>query len=103
VAARGLDVQGIEAVINYDLPQDDQHYIHRIGRTARMGQSGRAVTLCLPEERERLKEIEYCANTRISRLATPFLKDKNQERRRPTAFKTKHQARHKRRSARQAH
>jgi ATP-dependent RNA helicase DeaD len=102
LAARGLDVQGIEAVVNYDLPQDEQHYIHRIGRTARMGQSGRAFTLCLPEERERLKEIEYCANTRISRLATPFLKDKNREKR-PTAFKDKHQARHKRRHNRQAH
>jgi len=41
VAARGLDVTGIEAVINYDVPQDDQYYVHRIGRTARMGRSGR--------------------------------------------------------------
>jgi ATP-dependent RNA helicase DeaD len=103
VAARGLDVQGIETVVNYDLPQDDQHYIHRIGRTARMGQSGRAFTLCLSEELGRLKEIEYCANTRISRLATPFIKDKNREKRSATPFKVKGQARHKRRSARQAH
>lgn len=103
VAARGLDVQGIEAVVNYDLPQDDQHYIHRIGRTARMGQSGRAFTLCLSEELGRLREIQYCAHTRITRLATPFLKDKNQEKRRPTPFKTKGQSQHKRRSARQAH
>jgi ATP-dependent RNA helicase DeaD len=101
VAARGLDVQGIEAVVNYDLPQDDQHYIHRIGRTARMGQSGRAFTLCLPEERERLKEIEYCANTRILRHATPFLKDKNQEKRSSQAFKAKDRPRHKHRRARQ--
>jgi ATP-dependent RNA helicase DeaD len=103
VAARGLDVQGIEAVINYDLPQDDQHYIHRIGRTARMGQSGRAFTLCLAEELGRLREIEYCAHTRITRHATPFLKDKNREKRSHAAFKTKDQARHKHRSARQAH
>jgi ATP-dependent RNA helicase DeaD len=103
VAARGLDVQGIEAVVNYDLPQDEQHYIHRIGRTARMGQSGRAVTLCLPEERERLKEIEYCANTRIFRHATPFLKEKNQEQRRPAAFQTKDRTRRRRRHARHTH
>jgi ATP-dependent RNA helicase DeaD len=99
VAARGLDVQGIEAVINYDLPQDDQHYIHRIGRTARMGQSGRAFTLVVSEELGRLREIQYCANTRITRHATPFLKDKNQEKRRSTAFKTRGQAKGKRRHA----
>jgi ATP-dependent RNA helicase DeaD len=93
VAARGLDVQGIEAVVNYDLPQDDQHYIHRIGRTARMGQSGRAFTLCLSEELERLREIQYCANTRISRHTTPFLKDKNKEKRSSTAFKPRGRAR----------
>jgi ATP-dependent RNA helicase DeaD len=103
VAARGLDVQGIEAVINYDLPRDDQHYIHRIGRTARMGQMGRAFTLCLPEERERLKEIEYCANTRISRLAIPGGNGHNQEKRRPQAFKNRGQTRHKHRHARQLH
>jgi len=103
VAARGLDVQGIEAVVNYDLPQDDQHYIHRIGRTARMGQSGRAFTLCLSEELGRLREIQHCANTRISRHATPFLKDRNQEKRSSTAFKTKGRAKRKRWPARQAH
>ncbi|HEX9949088.1 MAG TPA: C-terminal helicase domain-containing protein, partial [Thermodesulfobacteriota bacterium] len=103
VAARGLDVQGIEAVVNYDLPQDDQHYIHRIGRTARMGQSGRAFTLCLSEELGRLREIQYCANTRITRHATPFLKDRNQEKRSHTAFKTKDRAKRKRWHTRQAH
>jgi ATP-dependent RNA helicase DeaD len=103
VAARGLDVQGIEAVINYDLPQDDQYYIHRIGRTARMGQSGRAFTLCLAEELGRLREIQYCANTRITRHATPFLKDKNQEKRSATAFKTNDRARHKHRHKKQIH
>jgi ATP-dependent RNA helicase DeaD len=103
VAGRGLDVQGIEAVINYDLPQDDQYYIHRIGRTARMGQSGRAFTLCLPEERGRLKEIEYCANTRISRLAIPGGNGHNQEKRRPAAFKSGGQTRHQHRPARQLH
>jgi ATP-dependent RNA helicase DeaD len=92
VAARGLDVHGIAAVINYDLPQDDQHYIHRIGRTARMGRSGRAFTLVLSEELARLREIQYLANTRITRHATPFLKGKNKARRGTTGFKTKGRA-----------
>ena len=48
VAARGIDVDDIEAVINYDVPQDDQYYVHRIGRTARMGKGGHAFTLVLP-------------------------------------------------------
>jgi ATP-dependent RNA helicase DeaD len=92
VAARGLDVLGIEAVINYDLPQDEQHYIHRIGRTARMGRSGRAFTLVLPDEVGRLREIRYCANARINRHTTPFLKGRNKAKkakRSTTAFKTK--------------
>jgi ATP-dependent RNA helicase DeaD len=97
VAARGLDVNGIEAVFNYDLPQDEQHYIHRIGRTARMGKSGRAFTFVLAEEVGRLREIRYCANARINRHETPFLKGRNKTHkakkakrsRNHTAFKTK--------------
>jgi ATP-dependent RNA helicase DeaD len=73
VAARGLDVNGIEAVINYDLPQDEQHYIHRIGRTARMGKDGRAFTLVLSSEIERLHDIEACANVRINRHSASAL------------------------------
>jgi ATP-dependent RNA helicase DeaD len=92
VAARGLDVDDIEAVFNYDLPQDEQHYIHRIGRTARMGRSGRAVTFVLAEEVVRLREIRYCANARINRHPTPFLKGKNKAQRRATGFKTKPRA-----------
>jgi ATP-dependent RNA helicase DeaD len=93
VAARGLDVEGIEAVINYDLPQDDQHYIHRIGRTARMGKSGRAFTLALPQELERLREIQYGANTRITRRSTSSLPGQEKVKGSGAAFKTKGQAR----------
>ncbi len=50
VAARGLDVSGVEAVINYDVPPEEEYYVHRIGRTARMGKSGRAFTLVLSGE-----------------------------------------------------
>jgi ATP-dependent RNA helicase DeaD len=71
VAARGLDVDNIEAVFNYDVPQDEQNYVHRIGRTARMGRSGKAITLALSGELTKLREIQYTAKTRIRRQITP--------------------------------
>jgi ATP-dependent RNA helicase DeaD len=71
VAARGLDVDGIEAVINYDVPQDEQNYVHRIGRTARMGKSGRAFTLALAGELPKLRDIQTNAKTRIRRQVPP--------------------------------
>lgn len=77
VAARGIDVQGIDAVINYDVPRDDQFYVHRIGRTARMGKSGRAFTLVLPSEMPKLRGIEAYAKTRIRRQ--PLLSGTNGE------------------------
>jgi ATP-dependent RNA helicase DeaD len=87
VAARGLDVTGIEAVINYDLPQDEQYYVHRIGRTARMGRSGRAFSLVLPWELEKLREIQAFAKTKIIRHATPLLKGQEKEKRSSVAAK----------------
>lgn len=77
VAARGIDVKGIDAVINYDVPRDDQFYVHRIGRTARMGRSGRAFTLVLPSEMGKLRGIEAYAKTRIRRH--PLLSGRNGE------------------------
>jgi ATP-dependent RNA helicase DeaD len=74
VAARGIDVHGIEAVINYDLPRDEQYYIHRIGRTARMGRSGMAFSLVLSWEIEKLREIQTNAKTTIIRQLTSSLK-----------------------------
>ncbi len=67
VAARGIDVRGVEAVINYDIPRDDEYYVHRIGRTARMGQTGYAFTLVLPTEISKLREITNYAKTEIKR------------------------------------
>ncbi len=69
VAARGIDVRGVEAVINYDVPLDDQYYIHRIGRTARMGKTGHAFTLVLPTEMGKLRDIQAYAKTKIKRHA----------------------------------
>jgi ATP-dependent RNA helicase DeaD len=81
VAARGLDVTGIEAVINYDLPQDEQHYIHRIGRTARMGKTGCAFTLVFPDQIGQLYEIEAGANVRMKRQSASELLGKKRQRR----------------------
>jgi len=58
IASRGIDVDGITHVVNYDITHEPETYIHRIGRTARAGASGAAVSLCDPEERGNLKAIE---------------------------------------------
>jgi ATP-dependent RNA helicase RhlE len=58
IAARGIDVTGIELVINYDVPDESENYIHRIGRTARAGREGRAITLATPEQGTEVREIE---------------------------------------------
>ena len=58
IAARGIDVEGITHIFNYDIPEDPDSYIHRIGRTARAGQSGVAVTFVTPKNVEELHAIE---------------------------------------------
>ena len=58
IAARGIDVDGVTHVINFDLPQDSETYVHRIGRTARAGASGQAISFCDAEERSYLADIE---------------------------------------------
>ena len=67
VAARGLDVEGIGQVINYDLPDSGQLFTHRIGRTGRMGRSGEAVTFITPEEERKWREIERGLGHRFTR------------------------------------
>ena len=58
IAARGIDVDGISHVINFDLPMEIDNYVHRIGRTARAGASGVAISFCAPEDRAKLQAIE---------------------------------------------
>ncbi|HSA79185.1 MAG TPA: C-terminal helicase domain-containing protein, partial [Geminicoccaceae bacterium] len=69
IAARGIDVDGISHVINYDLPNVPESYVHRIGRTARAGKSGVAISFCDAEERAYLRDIEALIKARIPVVA----------------------------------
>jgi ATP-dependent RNA helicase DeaD len=75
VAARGIDVDDIEAVFNYDLPQDEEYYVHRIGRTARAGKKGRAFTFVVGREIHKFRDIQSYAKAKILRQAIPTLTD----------------------------
>lgn len=70
IAARGIDVEGVSHVVNFDLPNVPEDYVHRIGRTARAGAAGVAVALCSPEERPYLRDIERLS--RCSIRVTPI-------------------------------
>lgn len=75
VAARGLDIEQITHVINYDIPQDHESYVHRIGRTGRAGKKGVAITFIQPREYRQLKLIERMAKTKIIRGQLPSAAD----------------------------
>jgi ATP-dependent RNA helicase RhlE len=65
IAARGIDVTGIELVINYDLPEDSENYVHRIGRTARAGHEGRAISFAMPDQEIEVRSIEKLIKTAL--------------------------------------
>jgi ATP-dependent RNA helicase DeaD len=71
VAARGIDVEDVDMVINFDVPQDVEYYVHRIGRTGRAGKSGRAITFVSPRDFTKLHEIEKYAKIQIPRMPVP--------------------------------
>ncbi|PWJ49523.1 DEAD/DEAH box helicase [Faecalicatena contorta] len=75
VAARGIDVDEVEAVFNYDLPQDDEYYVHRIGRTGRAGREGRSFSFVSGKEVYKLKEIQRYCKTKIYAQKVPSLND----------------------------
>jgi ATP-dependent RNA helicase DeaD len=75
VAARGIDVDDIEIVFNYDVPQDEEYYVHRIGRTGRAGKKGRAFTFVSGKEIHKLRGIQKYTKTKIKRKQVPSASD----------------------------
>ncbi len=75
VVARGMDIQGVSHVINYDIPFDPEDYVHRIGRTGRAGRPGVAITLITPREKRRLKMVEEFTRQNITRAKLPTVED----------------------------
>jgi len=71
VAARGIDVKGVEAVFNYDLPQDDESYVHRIGRTGRAGLSGMSLSFVTGKGKNRVAEIERYTKSKMEKALIP--------------------------------
>jgi ATP-dependent RNA helicase DeaD len=80
VAARGLDVERISHVVNYDIPYDTEAYVHRIGRTGRAGRSGEAILFVAPRERGMLKAIERATRQPIEPMGVPSVADVNEQR-----------------------
>ncbi len=88
VSARGIDIPNVEYVVNYDLPESSEQYVHRVGRTGRASQKGQAVSFCSSEEKELLEEIEKNLGKDIQRIAISkndyqntldFTEDKSQD------------------------
>lgn len=71
VAARGLDIEDIDVVFNYDIPQDPEYYVHRIGRTGRAGRSGMAITFATKRKSKQLRTIERQIKTQLNPLQMP--------------------------------
>src|ERR1700736_614308 len=80
VAARGLDVERISHVLNYDIPHDTESYVHRIGRTGRAGRSGQALLFVSPRERHMLKSIERATRQTLTEAELPSVDDVNAQR-----------------------
>ena len=75
VAARGIDIDGLDMVFNFDVPQETEYYVHRIGRTGRAGKSGISVTLVTPRQRYVISELERLTKAPIERKEMPSLND----------------------------
>ncbi len=80
VAARGLDVDRIGLVVNFDVPREAEAYVHRIGRTGRAGRSGEAVTFLTPKEKNKLRQIERLTGSRLEEITLPSPADVSKHR-----------------------
>jgi len=104
VAARGIDVEEVTHVVNYDMPHDPESYIHRVGRTGRAGKSGQAISFCTPSQLDELLAIETLIKQEIARVhlaEKPTNKKPPSEladaRRRKSKRPTKHRGKRRRR------
>ena len=75
VAARGIDVDGIEAIVNFDIPNENEIYVHRIGRTGRKGRSGVAITLATSRSQSRIRDLEDYIHHKIEKMEIPSIKE----------------------------
>jgi len=103
IAARGIDVEELSLVINYDLPNVSETYVHRIGRTGRANASGIALSFCMSEERPYLRDIEKLIKQEVLRLGEhPFMEDSQEEeppkQRRPQRNRSNNSSRNKNRN-----
>jgi ATP-dependent RNA helicase DeaD len=89
VAARGLDITGVSHVVNYDIPNSPDVYVHRIGRTGRAGESGRAITLITPKQRHDLEAIERHAKTEIEQWDPDSKAERRPRERKPRERETR--------------
>jgi len=89
IASRGIDVKGIQLIVNYDLPEDPEDYVHRIGRTGRAGESGKAISMATHDQRGKIHRIEILTKTKLkvigkeppqsSKKPKPYSREKEQE------------------------
>lgn len=77
VVARGIDIQDVEFVLNYDVPQEEEYYVHRIGRTGRNGNTGKAITFVVGKEKSKLQSIKKYSNAKIKEGKIPTLAEIN--------------------------
>ena len=77
VAARGLDIPEVSHVFNYDIPEDSEAYVHRIGRTARAGRSGRAITFVGEWDSDKLPPIQKLVGNRLERQLLPIYEQRD--------------------------
>lgn len=75
VVARGIDVDDVEAVFNYDLPQDEEYYVHRIGRTGRAGRNGISFTFVFGKAMRKMKDIERYTKSKLEKHSIPSISD----------------------------
>ncbi len=78
VAARGLDIKDVDLIINYDMPDKEEYYVHRIGRSGRAGQKGRSITLITKKEKRNLDDIMRYTNKGVERISIPTNKEVHQ-------------------------